>query len=529
MKTLAPSYSISGNAVTINNVYVPLSQILLVSNATTGQVLYSIGGPAPLSYTQDGVAITSTITLATAPSSGDSLTIYYDDGIPSNAVNVLNFPGTQAVSGTVTLGAGSATIPVSLNGGRGTNATLPVFDSIVGGTVTLAAGSASIGTVGISSPIGASAKAASVPVTIATDDPSQVIGTPLTYTNTGAISSGTVVLGPYDVSAFVEGSIQITSIGTGGGSFKVSVSNDNTNWQDIYTQQFTAVGSNAIGSLGLQKFSLFNAKYARVYCSSAFSGGTNTITLVFSPKASGLQLVGLGGGTGTTIGAINNQAVQFSKINISTQTITRSANTTAYSANTIIANGATVNAGSFVVGSTYFIVSAGTTSFTAIGASSNTVGTIFTATGVGSGTGTASLLTTFTTALPVSGADGYIVAVRASTNSNTFSTALRLHLYKSLPTLLVADNGGFAIFNADFAARVGYVDLSGWTSGSTSGTGTTSDSSVCFGSFPGSGSSLPLELASGSTTLYGILETRAAIATPGNGQIFNFSLKTQLA
>lgn len=50
----------------------------------------------------------------------------------------------------------------------------------------------------------------------------------------------------------------------------------------------------------------------------------------------------------------------------------------------------TVTAGSFVVGVKYIIVSVGTTDFTLIGASSNTVGVVFTATGVGSGTGTAS-------------------------------------------------------------------------------------------------------------------------------------------
>ena len=48
-----------------------------------------------------------------------------------------------------------------------------------------------------------------------------------------------------------------------------------------------------------------------------------------------------------------------------------------------------VTAGSFVVGITYKIVTVGTTDFTLIGAANNNVGTIFTATGVGSGTGTA--------------------------------------------------------------------------------------------------------------------------------------------
>ncbi len=49
----------------------------------------------------------------------------------------------------------------------------------------------------------------------------------------------------------------------------------------------------------------------------------------------------------------------------------------------------TVTAGSFVAGVNYRIVTVGTTDFTLIGASSNTIGVVFTATGVGSGTGTA--------------------------------------------------------------------------------------------------------------------------------------------
>ena len=48
-----------------------------------------------------------------------------------------------------------------------------------------------------------------------------------------------------------------------------------------------------------------------------------------------------------------------------------------------------VTSGSFVVGSSYKITSIGTTDFTVIGASANTIGVIFTATGVGTGTGTA--------------------------------------------------------------------------------------------------------------------------------------------
>jgi hypothetical protein len=55
------------------------------------------------------------------------------------------------------------------------------------------------------------------------------------------------------------------------------------------------------------------------------------------------------------------------------------------------ANGYLTTAGDFVIGQQYKIVSAGSTNFTLIGSPSNAVGTIFTATGVGTGSGTASI------------------------------------------------------------------------------------------------------------------------------------------
>jgi hypothetical protein len=51
-----------------------------------------------------------------------------------------------------------------------------------------------------------------------------------------------------------------------------------------------------------------------------------------------------------------------------------------------------VTAGNFIIGQTYIITSVGTTNFIAIGASSNTVGVTFTATGIGTGDGTASIV-----------------------------------------------------------------------------------------------------------------------------------------
>jgi hypothetical protein len=62
------------------------------------------------------------------------------------------------------------------------------------------------------------------------------------------------------------------------------------------------------------------------------------------------------------------------------------------------ANNPTVNAGSFVSGQWYEVLFVGTTSWTGIGAASNTAGTIFLATGAGTGTGNARALATLTTA-----------------------------------------------------------------------------------------------------------------------------------
>ena len=81
------------------------------------------------------------------------------------------------------------------------------------------------------------------------------------------------------------------------------------------------------------------------------------------------------------------------------------------------AHGYLTSAGSFVVGQQYKIVVVGSTSFTSIGASANTVGTIFTATGVGTGSGTASIvwvafsgvasLTATPTTFSISGTSGF--------------------------------------------------------------------------------------------------------------------------
>ena len=93
-----------------------------------------------------------------------------------------------------------------------------------------------------------------------------------------------------------------------------------------------------------------------------------------------VDLVPSGGGGGGGGGSSTDANATFRKY---TYSISSTTNSVTGSSDTV------VSAGSFVVGHKYTIKTVGTTDFTTIGASANTVGTVFTATGAGSGTGDA--------------------------------------------------------------------------------------------------------------------------------------------
>ena len=98
-------------------------------------------------------------------------------------------------------------------------------------------------------------------------------------------------------------------------------------------------------------------------------------------------------GTGVTI-AQGTSAYVFSNgtnVYYADNNILNSSNLTFVGTSTFVGSASTVAAGLFSIGSTYTIASVGTTSFTSIGASSNTVGVSFVATGAGAGSGTAYL------------------------------------------------------------------------------------------------------------------------------------------
>lgn len=82
---------------------------------------------------------------------------------------------------------------------------------------------------------------------------------------------------------------------------------------------------------------------------------------------------------------------EISRATVSDRIVFRNLNSGDYSS-----TGATVSGGAFVASTKYRILSVGTTDFTSIGAASNTVGLVFTASGSGAGTGTATTYTPFT-------------------------------------------------------------------------------------------------------------------------------------
>lgn len=131
--------------------------------------------------------------------------------------------------------------------------------------------------------------------------------------------------------------------------------------------------------------------------------------------------------------------------------------------------GYTVTAGSFVVGKTYLITSVGTTNFQLIGASVNSVGTYFTATGVGSGSGTAELSRTVEVKLQESISVKDFGAVGDGTTDDTAAIQAAINYGLSIGGVVLFPAGNYVIssslqaYSTSFARGVSLIgDNSGF-------------------------------------------------------------------
>ena len=169
-----------------------------------------------------------------------------------------------------------------------------------------------------------------------------------TILNVTAVASGTIFIGQRVTGTGVTSGTLVTGFGTGSGG---------AGTYTVNTSQLVGAGTILTG-----------AASAIATTPAAGDNSVNVATTAF---------------VNTAVTAVTGSLGTLS---------TQNANAVAITGGTISGTslyGSTITAGSFVVGSVYTILSLGTTSFTAIGASANTVGITFVATGVGSGTGTA--------------------------------------------------------------------------------------------------------------------------------------------
>jgi hypothetical protein len=136
------------------------------------------------------------------------------------------------------------------------------------------------------------------------------------------------------------------------------------------------------------------------------------------------------------------------------------------------ANNPLVSAGSFVSGQWYEITSVGTTSFTGIGASANTVGIVFLATGVGSGTGQARARATISTA--TNAAAGATTGGGGFTMSTTYNMDCDIRAGTSVCLTLSGSNN----------ATISNAIVIGGTTASSHGLSNTSSGTVTLNSSP---------------------------------------------
>jgi hypothetical protein len=246
------------------------------------------------------------------------------------------------------------------------------------------------------------------------------------YIDGGSTTSGTTIASGSGLSWVISGSSQSIGTPTNPVTFRgFGAGTGTTGWYTLNTAS-TGVTITPIVAFyqpnQLANMTLFS--YVSYLVGSIGSQDYNNVNIT-GGTISGTSISINGGGTGLT--SITPNAVLTGG---STSTSAVVPVVPGAIGNTLTSTaGATVTSGSFVIGTQYSILTIGTTDFTLIGASANTVGVIFNATGVGTGTGTAAL-TTWTSAAP----SNMTLLGTLNTTSGTTQTlsGLTLTNYKNL-------------------------------------------------------------------------------------------------
>ena len=157
---------------------------------------------------------------------------------------------------------------------------------------------------------------------------------------------------------------------------------------------------------------------------------------------------------------ISKACTQLSNINITFDNNNLPINTTGI---TFDNNLAYISAGTFIVGHTYTIATIGTTDFTLIGATSNTIGSIFIATGIGTGTGTAIDTSPVTAGLFVIGST-YSIATLGTTDFTLIGASNNI-----IGEIFVASGAGTGTGTAvrnviSNSSNLVYTDITGFNS-----------------------------------------------------------------
>ncbi len=163
--------------------------------------------------------------------------------------------------------------------------------------------------------------------------------------------------------------------------------------------------------------------------------------------------------------------------------------------------GASTTAGSFIIGYTYLITYIGTTNFQLIGATSNTVGLHFIATGIGSGTGTAQYSTTVQSKLQETlsindfGAIGDYNETTNTGTDNTFAIQAALNYINNLNVVDLYSLKGQLYFPKGKYLVSSTLNVYGHTSITGPGTIIYSGSGICLNLSPANVRQVQIEIS----------------------------------